>query len=146
MPAIGVDCEIILDGTGYFIKPLSYTVKIPRISRESYRADSNLAYVDLGPGRCTWSMIILALNELKHYDGTTSPMTGQQYRDALRASYSSHIGSSINFTDPLSGVALPVYFTSYEERIPDLRTQIITRSTGGAAGASYEIQIELVAA
>jgi len=146
MPTIGVDCEIILDGTGYFIKPGSYQVKQPRIRHASYRADGSLAYVDLGPGKRTWSMIILARNELLRYDGTPSGSSGQQYRDALRTSYTATIGATINFTDPLNGTPIAVHFDAYEERIIDLHSQIISLSSGGSPAASYEISIELLEA
>lgn len=146
MPSIGVDCEIILDGTGYFIKPGSYQVKQPRIRHATYRADGSLAYVDLGPGKRTWSMVILARNELLRYDGTASGSSGQQYRDALRTSYTATIGATINFTDPLNGTPIAVHFDSYEERIIDLHSQIIGLASGGSPAASYEISIELVEA
>ncbi len=146
MPTIGIDCELIIDGTGYFVKPGSYLVKQPRIRHTSYRADGSLAYVDLGPGKRTWSLTILARNELVAYDGTTVTLSGQQYRDALRASYSSSTGSTINFIDPLNGTAIPVHFDHYEERILDLRSQIIGPASGGSPGASYEISIELIEA
>jgi hypothetical protein len=146
MPTIGVDCEIILDGTGYFIRPGSYQVKHPRIRHATYRADGSLAYVDLGPGKRTWSMVILARNELLRYDGTPSGSSGQQYRDALRASYIATIGATINFTDPLNGTSIAVHFDSYEERIIDLHSQIISLASGGSPSASYEISIELVEA
>src|SRR5215470_381157 len=103
MAQIGYDAEIILDNTGYFIKPGSYTVKQPRVREAKYRADGSLAYVDLGPGRRTWGMVILARNELKRYDGSIVSTTGEQFRSALRSSYTSNIGTTINFTDPLSG-------------------------------------------
>ena len=140
---IGVDCEVILGSQGYFIKPSSYTVKQPRIRRTSYRADGSLAYVDLGPGKRTWSIIILCINNLKKYDGTDTGITGEQYRDALRTSYMGNIATTINFTDPLSGTAIPVYFDSYEETIIDLHSQIIAVSTGSSAGASYDVKISL---
>jgi hypothetical protein len=146
MPTIGVDCEIILDGTGYFIKPGSYQVKQPRIRHASYRADGSLAYVDVGPGKRTWSMIILARNELLRYDGTPSGSSGQQYRDALRTSYTATIGATINFIDPLNGTPIAVHFDAYEERIIDLHSQIISLSSGGSPAASYEISIELLEA
>ena len=146
MPTIGVDCEIILDGTGYFIKPGSYQVKQPRIRHTTYRADGSLAYVDLGPGKRTWSMIILARNELLRYDGTPSGSSGQQYRDALRTSYTATIGATINFTDPLNGTPIAVHFDAYEERITDLHSQIISLASGGSPAASYEISIELLEA
>jgi hypothetical protein len=146
MPIIGVDCEIILDGTGYFIKPGSYQVKQPRIRHATYRADGSLAYVDLGPGKRTWSMIILARNELLRYDGTPSSSSGQQYRDALRTSYTATIGATVNFTDPLNSTSIAVHFDSYEERIIDLHSQIIGPAGGGSPAASYEISITLLEA
>jgi hypothetical protein len=146
MPTIGVDCEIILDGTGYFIKPGSYQMKQPRIRHATYRADGSLAYVDLGPGKRTWSMVILAHNELLRYDGTTSSSSGQQYRDTLRTSYTTAIGATVNFTDPLNGVPIAVHFDSYAERIIDLHSQIISLASGGSPATSYEISIELLEA
>src|SRR5436305_15238850 len=143
---IGYDAEIILDGTGYFIKPGSYVVKQPRIRQTSYRADGSLAYVDLGPGRRTWSMTILAINELRRYDGTVVGTTGQQFRDTLRASYINRIGTTINFTDPLNGSAIPVHFDHYEESIINLHSQIITLATGGSISTSYEVKIALLEA
>lgn len=146
MAIIGTDCELILDGAGYFIKPGTYQVKQPRIRHASYRADGSLSYVDLGPGKRLWSMTILARNDLLRYDGTPTGLTGQQYRDALRASYTSNIGTTINFTDPLHGSPIAVHFDNYSERILDLHTQIIAVATGGSPGASYEISIELLEA
>src|SRR5437660_1005799 len=99
--SIGVDCELLLDGTGYFIKPGSYQMKQPRIRKATVRADGGLSYVDLGPGKRHWSMVILCLNDLLRYDGTPTGMTGQQYRDALRTSYTSSVGTTILYTDPL---------------------------------------------
>jgi hypothetical protein len=146
MPSIGYDAEIVLDGTGYFLKPDSYSVKQPHIRQASYRADGSLAYVDLGPGRRTWSMTILAINELRRYDGTIVGTSGQQFRDALRASYTSHVGTTINFTDPLGGSPIAVHFDAYEESVIDLHSQIIAVASGGGAGVSYEIKIELIEA
>lgn len=146
MSTVGYDCEIILDGTGYFLKPGSYVVKQPRIRQEQYRADGSLSYVDLGPGRRTWSMTVLAVNELKKYDGSQVATTGQQYRDTLRTSYTSNIGTTINFTDPLSGIPIAVHFDLYEESIIDLHSQIIAVASGGSVGASYEVKIELLEA
>lgn len=144
MPTIGIDCEIVLDGTGYFVKPGTYRVRQPRIRHASYRADGTLAYTDLGPGRRTWSMVILARNDLARYDGQPAGLSGQQYRDALRTSYTGSSGISLSFTDPLSGATIPVHFDAYEESIPDLHSQIIAPATAGPFGASYEIAIELL--
>lgn len=146
MATIGYDCHVIIDGTGYFVKPTSYTVKQPRIRKATVRADAGESYIDLGPGRREWSMTILCLNDLVKYDGTPTGTTGQQYRDALKTSYSGSVGTTINFTDPLSGAAVPVHFDSYEELIRDLHSQIVSLATGGAAGASYEVKIVLLEA
>lgn len=146
MPTIGVDCEIILDGTGYFVKPGTYQVKQPRIRHASYRADGSLAYVDLGPGKRTCAMTILARNELLKYDGTFTGLSGQQYRDALRTSYTANIGTTLNYIDPLNGLPMAVHFDNYEERIIDLHSQVIGLAGGGGPAAVYEISIELLEA
>jgi hypothetical protein len=143
---IGIDCEVVIDGTGYWIKAGSYSVKQPRVRQANYRADGSLAYVDLGPGKRAWTMTILCINELRRYDGTPVALTGQQYRDALRASYTGSIGATINYTDPLSGATIPVHFDAYEEKIIDLHSQIIALAAGGSAGASYEVTITLLEA
>jgi hypothetical protein len=91
-------------------------------------------------------MTILASNELLKYDGILTGITGQQYRDALHNSYTSNVGTTVNFTDPLSGTPVAVHFDNYEEKIIDLHTQIISLAAGGSAGASYEITITLVEA
>jgi hypothetical protein len=147
MATLGLDCEIILDGTGYFIKPESYSMKQPRLRKASVRADGGEAYIDLGPGRRQWSLIILCLNDLLKYDGTPTALSGQQYRDALRTSYTvSSLGSTINFSDPLNSSAVAVHFDNYQEVIRDLHSQIISAATGGAAGATYEVHIQLIEA
>ncbi len=146
MSVIGTDCEIILDSNGFMIKPGSYTVKQPRIRHTGYRADGSLSYVDLGPGKRLWSMTILARNDLLRYDGTPTGLTGQQYRDALHASYINNIGITINFIDPLNGSPIAVHFDNYMEKILDLHSQIIALSTGASIGASYEVSIELLEA
>jgi len=143
---IGYDCEVILDSQGYFIKPGSYTVKQPRIRETKYRADGSLSYVDLGPGKRTWTMTILAVNELRRYDGTTIGTTGQQFRDALRSSYTSNVGTTINFIGPLNESMIPIHFNNYSETIVNLHSQIIAIASGGSIGASYEIHIELIEA
>ena len=102
MATIGIDCELILDGTGYFIKPGTYRVQQPRIRKTTVRADGGLAYVDLGPGKRVWSMVILCLNNLARYDGTPTGVTGQQYRDALRTSYTASTGTTLLYSDPLN--------------------------------------------
>ena len=105
------------------------------------RADAGESYIDLGPGRRKWSMVVLCLNDLLKYDGTPTRTTGQQYRDVLKSSYVNSVGTTINFTDPLNGSAVAVHFDSYEETVRDLHSQIVSLATGGSAGASYEVKI-----
>ena len=146
MPTIGVDCEIVLDGTGYFVRPRSYTMRQPRIRKATIRADGGQAYVDLGPGRRNWSLAILCLNDQLKYDGTPTGLTGQQYRDALRRSYTSSVGTTIQFSDPLNSAPIAVHFDSYSELVSNLRVQQVALGTGAPAGLSYEVEIVLVEA
>jgi hypothetical protein len=142
MPTIGTDCEIILDSSGYFIKPGTFRMKQPRVRKAVVRADNGESYVDLGPGKRIWSMIVLSKNDTVKYDGSSAGQTGQQIRDQLRTSYAT-VAAALSFTDPI-GTVLSVHFDSYAEIIVDLHTQQIPLSTGAGPGASYEIAIELV--
>lgn len=144
MATIGVDCELILDGTGYFIKPGSYRMKQPRTRKATIRADGDIAYVDLGPGRRTWSMVILCKNDLTRYDGTPTGLTGQQYRDALRTSYSNSTGTSVLYSDPLNATPVAVHIDTYTEIVYDLHVQQVPLATGNPVGLSYEVTIELL--
>lgn len=146
MATIGVDCELILDNTGYFVKPGTYKMKQPRVRKAAVRADGGELYVDLGPGKRVWSMVILCINDLLKYDGTATGLTGQQYRDALRTSYANSVGTTINFTDPLSGTPIAVHFDSYAEEVYDLHVQQVPLAVGGSPGSSYEVAIELMEA
>jgi len=141
MATIGVDAMVILDSTGYFVKPNTYTVKEPRIRHSSYRADGTLSYVDLGPGKRLFSMVILCQNELREYDGDKIATSGQAFRDALRTSYAK-TAQTISFSDP-KNTSVSVYFDHLEEKIIDLHSQIIALATGGSLAASYEVLIEL---
>lgn len=144
MATIGIDAEVILDGTGYFVKPGSYRMKQPRIRKATVRADGGLSYVDLGPGKRVWSMVILCMNDMVRYDGVTTGITGQQYRDALRSSYLNSTGTSIAFTDPISTTSIAVHFDVYTEAVVDLHTQQVPLAVGNPPGLSYEVTIELV--
>lgn len=144
MSTIGVDCEVILDGQGYWVRPGTWKVHQPRVRKATVRADNNESYVDLGPGKRVWTMVVLCINDLQNYDGTSTGTTGQQYRDALRTSYAT-VGGVLSFTDPL-GTVINVHFDNYLELAIDLRTQQVALATGGSAGLSYLVAIELVEA
>jgi hypothetical protein len=146
MATIGVDCELIIDGTGYFVKPGSYQMIQPRVRKTTVRADNNEAYVDLGPGKREWKMVILCLNDMKKYDGTLTGLTGQQYRDALRTSYTGSVGTTINYTDPIINGPIAVHFDHYAEIAWDLHSQAVQLATGGNAALSYEVVVELIEA
>ncbi|WP_338257931.1 hypothetical protein [Dictyobacter halimunensis] len=145
MATIGVDCEVILDGTGYFVRPGSYEVQQPRVRKTSVRADGSLSYVDLGPGKRSWQMVVLCLNDLLRYDGLPTGVSGQAYRDALRASYGGSLGATLTFVDPING-SVSVHFDNYSERIIDLHSQVSALAAGGSLAASYEVTIELLEA
>jgi hypothetical protein len=144
MATIGFDCELLLDGVGYFVKPGSYRMRQPRVRNSTVRADGGLSYVDLGPGKRIWSMVILCLNDLTRYDGVATGLTGQQYRDALRASYLSSVGTTLLYIDPISNGPIAVHFDSYVEAVQDLHEQQVALAVGDAPGLSYEVTIELV--
>lgn len=146
MATIGQDCELILDGTGYFIKPGTYKMQQPRVRKATVRADGGVSYVDLGPGKRIWSMIVLCMNDLVKYDGSSTAVSGQQYRDALRSSYLNSVGTTLQFTDPLNGTSISIHFDSYAEEVYDLHIQQVSLSTGGSPALSYEVAIELVEA
>jgi len=145
MATVGVDCELILDGTGYFVKPGSYVMKQPRVRKATVRADNGESYVDLGPGKRVWSFVVLCKNDLLKYDGTATGATGQQYRDALRTSYTGSVGTTINFIDPLNSSPVAVHFDGYAESVLDLHVQQVGLQAG-TPGLSYEVHIELVEA
>ena len=121
-------------------------MKQPRVRKATVRADGGESYVDLGPGKRAWSMVVLCLNELLKYDGTQTGLTGQQYRDALRTSYTTSVGTTIQYADPLNSTAVAVHFDSYAEVVYDLHVQQVPLSTGGVPARSYEVAIELVEA
>ncbi len=146
MPTIGLDCELILDGTGYFVKPGSYSMHQPRTRKATLRADGNLSYVDLGAGKRRWHMTLLCLNDLLCADGSATGYNGQQYRDALRASYLNSRGTTIQYLDPLNSSPIPVHFDDYSEHVPNLRIQQVALASGLPAGLSYEVTIELLEA
>src|SRR5437588_11616917 len=100
MAQIGVDCEITLDGNAFFVQPGSYVCKWPRIRKATVRADGGEGYVDLGPGKRVWSMVILCVNDLLKYDGKATGLTGQNYRDNLIDSYNK-IGHTVTLHDHL---------------------------------------------
>jgi hypothetical protein len=143
---IGLDAEIILDGTGYFVLPRSYKMSQPRIRKATVRADGGQAYVDLGPGKRIWSMTILCLNDQLKYDGTPAGLSGQQYRDALRASYTGSVGTTVQFIDPLNGAPIPVHFDSYRELVHNLRVQQVPLALAASPALSYEVEITLLEA
>ncbi len=143
---IGIDCELILDGTGYFVKPGTYVMKQPRVRKSTLRADGGTSYVDLGPGKRTWSMTLLCKNDTLRYDGTSTGTTGQQSRDALRSSYLNSVGTTVLFIEPISGTGIAVHIDAYTEKVLDLHTQQVALSLGTASGLSYEVTVELVEA
>ncbi len=132
MATIGVDCQVVLDGVGYWVEPHSYRVHRPRLRQASVTSGGGERYVDAGPGKRVWSFTVLALNDLTRYDGQPTGVSGQQYRDALVASYGK--SGALAFVD-LEGIAWSVRFDDLVEAIPDPRTQL--------TGPSYLLDVEL---
>jgi hypothetical protein len=63
-------------------------------------------------------------------------VSGQQFRDALLASYA-RVATTLSFTDP-HGVSWTVRFDDYAEEVRDVRTQL--------TNPSYLCRVELVEA
>jgi hypothetical protein len=132
---VGLDCQLALDGAGYWVEPHSYKVSRPRLRKASVTLGGGERYVDVGPGKRVWSFTVLALNDLTRYDGQPTGLSGQQYRDALLASYAKT--GVLPFIDPY-GATWSVHFDDLSEAIADLRTQLIT--------PAYLLAVELVEA
>ncbi len=133
MPTVGTDCEVILDGVWYYVKPGSYQIQRPRVRRATVRADGNESYVDLGPGKRVWTFTVLAFSNLSKADGSTTGVPGQHYRDALWTSYAK-VATTLSFTDR-QGNNQTVRFDDLREIIPDLR--------GQQTVIQYELQVTL---
>lgn len=146
MAVIGTDCELILDGTGYWIEPSSYLITRPRTRRADLTgqsasptgpgAGSGERYIDRGPGKRDFKFIVVAFNNLTKYDGTVQATTGQAIHDSLQTSYNK-INTVLVFTDPNS-VAWNVRFDDMVEQLVDVRSQI--------DGLQYYMHVTLVEA
>jgi hypothetical protein len=108
----------------------------PRVRKAAITKGGGERYVDAGPGKRVWAFTILAVNDLVRYDGQLVGLSGQQFRDALLASYAK-VATTLSFTDP-HGVSWTVRFDDYVEEVRDLRTQLTS--------ASYLCRVELVEA
>ncbi len=132
---VGIDCQVALDGTGYWLAPKSYRLRRPRLRKATALADGSERYVDRGPGKRVWRFTVLALDGLARYDGESTGLSGQEYRDRLAASYDT-IGV-LTFVDP-HGAAWRVHFDNLAEALPDPRSAL--------ASPGYLLEVELVEA
>src|SRR5436305_15084466 len=97
MATIGTDCQIILDGVGYWIEPATFTVARPRVRRADLNGQAANAagpgtgagerYVDRGPGKRVWQFIAVCFNSMRDYSGSVVATTGQAFHDSLQTSY-----------------------------------------------------------
>ncbi|MCA1598675.1 MAG: hypothetical protein LC769_06570 [Chloroflexi bacterium] len=134
MPTIGTDCQVILDGTGYWLEPANYQVERARIRRADLTglaanpvapgAGAGEKYIDRGPGKRVWKFIVVCFNNMTTYAGTAIASTGQQFHDALQASYNK-VNTTLTYTDP-GGVVWTVRFDDLVEDIADVRSQTDT--------------------
>lgn len=142
---IGLDCEVIINNQGFFVQPGTYHMKQPRTRKATIRADNNEAYVDLGPGKREWLMNLLCLNDLNKYDGTSTGVDGQSYRDAIYGAYTGSIAATVPYTDPYGDI-INVHIDSYVEQIIDMHIQQWNRALGSYIRLSYIVAIVLVEA
>jgi hypothetical protein len=130
MPTLGVDCQIILDGAGYFVEPTSYAMKRPRLRKADLTKSGAERYIDLGPGKREWRMRLLCVNGLLDYTAAPVPGSGMDLRNRLRASYEKTPAggtADLAYTD-LDGMEYTVHFDDYEEQVRDPRTQLLSPS------------------
>ncbi len=132
---IGTDCEIIIDGVGYFVEPHTYDMKRPRIRKATITKDGSERYVDSGPGKREWQLILICANEMTDLTGQRIASSGLQLRNHLVTSYATR--APIAFTD-LDGTVYAVHFDHYAEQVRSPRTQIL--------GPSYHCTVTLVEA
>jgi hypothetical protein len=144
LPTIGLDCEIILDGTGYFIEPASFHLARPRVRRAdltrtaaSGGAGVGERYVDQGRAKREWSFTVLAHQAMKDFAGNAVGSTGQTYRDALHTSYQK-VATTISFTDP--------HGTSWTVRFDDLAEDLVNVRAVGDGELQYLCHVTLVEA
>lgn len=76
MPTIGLDCQLILDGVGYWIEPGSYLLQRPRQAAATGNrilAANHLGagerYVDFGPQKRQWTFVVPCFQAMKDYSG-----------------------------------------------------------------------------
>ena len=146
MPTIGTDCQVIIDGTGYWVEPASYKVGRARIRQAALTgvaaspvglgAGAGERYIDRGPGKREFTFIVVGFNGMKDYAGNAVVTTGQQFHDALHTSYNK-VQTTISFTAPDSNV-WTVYFDDLVEEIADVR--------GQSAGCQWYLHVTLVEA
>ncbi len=146
MPTTGTDCQLILDGAGYFIEPASYKVGRARIRRADLTgqaassvgpgAGAGERYVDRGPGKREFTFIVVAFNNMLTYASTPITTTGQQFHDLLQTSYNK-VNTQLGFTDP-TNTTWSVWFDDMVEEISDVRGQI--------DGIQYYLHVTLVEA
>lgn len=133
-PVVGSTAQVVLDGYPYWLLPGSYQLVTPRLRKATPRMDGGEAYVDFGLGKKTWRFTVLALNDLTNYDGTPTNFTGQQYHDALYASYA-RVNTTLVFVDA-DNTTHSVRFDHLAARVPDVQTQL--------TGVCYHMEVELV--
>jgi hypothetical protein len=132
MATIGTDCQLILDGFGYFIEPASYKVQRARVRRadatgvaavgSSPGSGAGEIYVDRGPGKREFDFIVVCFNAMKDYAGNTISTTGQQLHDQLQLTYNK-VNTQLAFTDP-AGNPWTVWFDDLVEELSDVRSQV----------------------
>ncbi len=132
MPTVGTDCQLIIDGNGYFIEPHSYQVIRPRVRRTdllgqaaspvSPGAGSGERYIDRGLAKREWKFIVVAFNNLTTYTGSVETTTGQTLHDQLQFTYNK-VNVTIAFIDP-NGITWNTHFDDMVEELVDVRSQV----------------------
>ena len=115
---MGTDCNIVLDGVGYFVKPGSMVVKRPRVRGATGNADGSMSYVDGGPGKARYEFTVYGKRGMRDFLGRPVETTPAAYRGSLLASYAK-LNTELGFVPPWGGAAISVRFDGLGERVLD---------------------------
>jgi len=106
---------------GFFVKPGSYRVELPHLRHARATATRGLSYVDLGPWKRHFYMVVLCRNQVRNLDGTINSTTALQWHDLLWGFYQ-RVNESHAFVDP-QGVAYTVRFDACTDQVVPFGSQ-----------------------
>lgn len=130
---VGVDCQVALDGMGYWLVDGSYTVHLPRLRRAVVTLGGAGRFLDAGPGPRIWRFTVAALDGSTRFDGRPTGFSGADYRALLHESYARR--GPFAFVDPAAGI-WSVYIDDLTETAAALRAVALGMGAGWLLGVT----------